>query len=120
MVRFDGETYDEDLDGARLGGQLAIVRGAMLNRGWITLARLEDQTGYPQGSISARIRDFRKERFGRHLVESRRIPGGNGEWEYRLTPNDEDLLATLFPNGQEPEEDLFAAFHDAFEELEDG
>jgi hypothetical protein len=39
-------------------------------------------TGFPEASISARLRDFRKEQFGKHVVERRRR--SQGQWEYRL------------------------------------
>ena len=40
-----------------------------------------------EAAISARLRDFRKERNGAHTVERRRRQVGNG-WEYRVIVND--------------------------------
>jgi hypothetical protein len=58
----------------------------MLSGEWLTLAELEGFTGHPQASISARLRDFRRPKFGGHTVERRRRGGpSSGTYEYRLT-----------------------------------
>jgi hypothetical protein len=80
----DGVTFDREADSARLGRLMAAVERAMGNRQWWTLAGLSRATGGPEASVSARIRDLRKPRFGGHTVERRRC--ANGLWEYRLTP----------------------------------
>lgn len=82
---FDGRTYDRNRDRARLNSQLLTVRHAMLNPAgkWWKLADLARQLNFPEGSVSARIRDLRKVKFGRWQVESRRTPSG-GTWEYRV------------------------------------
>ena len=49
---------------------------------WWTLGALHGVTGEPEASISARIRDFRKPKFGAFLVERERIVGGL--YRYRL------------------------------------
>lgn len=49
---------------------------------WLTLGELENLTGYPQASISARLRDFRKPEFGGHTIE--RQYAGGGVYTYRL------------------------------------
>jgi len=85
-------TLDHELDGPRLGAQLLAVRNAMLTEAregarWVTLRELEDLTGHPQASISARIRDLRKARNGGFDVARRRRPppwGRGGTWEYRI------------------------------------
>jgi hypothetical protein len=56
----------------------------MLPGGWWTLPQLAAATGYPEASISARIRDLRKPKFGGHTVERRHV--SKGLWEYRLCP----------------------------------
>jgi hypothetical protein len=81
-ARFDGETYDHERDSERLTKQARGVWLVISDRQWYTLAALEGRTGYPQASISARLRDFRKPRFGAHTIE-RRCMGG-GLFEYRL------------------------------------
>jgi hypothetical protein len=78
----DGATYDPSLDEPRLGKQLKAVYEIMLDGQWHTLQDLSNQTGSPEGSISARIRDLRKPKFGGHTVEHERISAGL--WHYRL------------------------------------
>ena len=86
---FDGSTFSESRDGSRLASQLADVRDyMMIFVNWMTLADLERATGYPQASISARLRDLRKPKFGGYTVERRYVR--RGLFEYRL----------LLPKGQ--------------------
>jgi biotin operon repressor len=73
---FDGVTYDPKRDHSRLHKQLTAVLEAMADGKWHTLARLSEQTGAPEASVSARIRDLRKEKFGGHKVERKRVDGG--------------------------------------------
>ncbi len=76
-----GETYDEERDGARLDSQRRDVWDIFKDGAWHTLTELEERTGHPQSSISARLRDFRKERFGGHEVERQYVK--RGLWRYR-------------------------------------
>lgn len=85
-VHFDGSTYDPDLDWARLTKQLDRVRAYMLSSGWRSLREIELALGHPQASISARLRDLRKEKFGGYTVKHRRRTGTDGEWEYLVLP----------------------------------
>jgi hypothetical protein len=82
----DGHTYDHEKDYARLNAQHRRVYRVMSSGAWYTLAEISDQTGDPEASISARIRDFRKARFGGHTVERRRHED-TGLWLYRLIWN---------------------------------
>ena len=79
---FDGATYDKRLDQARLTGQLLRVFGAMLGGKWWTLEELRGACGGTTQSLSARVRDLRKPRFGAYTIERRRRTAGC--WEYRL------------------------------------
>lgn len=81
---FDGATFDKDRDGVRLTGQLARVRYAMGDGRWHTLAQLARDTGGSEASVSARLRDLRKPRFGAFDIERRHVEGGL--WEYRMVP----------------------------------
>lgn len=81
---FDGETYERELDHERLGAQALRVWTVVSDGVWRTLAEIEELTGDPQASISARLRDFRKRKFGEHDVERRRRDTGRGLWEYRV------------------------------------
>lgn len=82
LSRFDGVTYDHGRDGLRLNAQLQRVFDVMETGNWYSLDDLHEITGDPHASISARIRDLRKERFGGHVVQ--RENTGNGLWKYRL------------------------------------
>jgi hypothetical protein len=82
----DGATYDPDLDQARLGDQVRAVRGLMLDGRWRTLAEIASLVHAPEASVSARLRDLRKPRFGAMTVERRRRgEGRRGLWEYRVS-----------------------------------
>jgi hypothetical protein len=82
---FDGITYDPELDGMRLGTQLYRVAKLMGDGKWRTLRAIQDAVGGSEASVSARLRDLRKERFGAHTVERRRKHDpSSGCWEYRL------------------------------------
>jgi RIO-like serine/threonine protein kinase len=83
MPDFDGATYEADRDHDRLGKQMVAVRDMAMNWEWITLQTLAELTGYPEASVSARLRDLRKPKFGSYTVE-RRYEGG-GLWSYRVT-----------------------------------
>jgi hypothetical protein len=79
---FDGETYEPGRDHARLHRQLDMVQEFMSDRQWHTLGEIAKATSQPEASVSARIRDLRKPKFGGKTVERRYVSGGL--WEYRL------------------------------------
>lgn len=82
---FDGETYDRGRDHTRLTGQLLAVRDLMLDARWRTLSEIARDAGWQYdmtASVSARLRDLRKAKFGGYTVERRYV--GEGLWEYRL------------------------------------
>lgn len=85
----DGETYDHARDGARLAGQHARVKALMRDGRWRTLAMIALETRDPEASVSARLRDLRKKRFGSHEVERRHVR--DGLFEYRLVIRVEQL-----------------------------
>lgn len=72
----------------KLSAHIAAVKSVMHRKGWMTLNdiridllfikrfRLEPQ------SVSARVRDLRKAKYGSHIVDRRYV--GNGVYEYRL------------------------------------
>lgn len=72
-------------DRKRLGAQLSAVRDLMRDGSWRTLGQIAEATGFPEASLSARLRDLRKPDFGSLRVEKRRVPGGNGLYEYRVS-----------------------------------
>lgn len=85
-MSFGGDTYDRERDGARLFVQLAKVRALMLDGQWRTLAQISSAVSAPQASVSARLRDLRKEKFGNYVVNRRRVLGGHGLHEYQVEP----------------------------------
>jgi hypothetical protein len=88
-IRFGGDTYEPDLDHDRLKAQLERVKSLMADSEWRTLFEVANLTGFPTQSVSARLRDFRKERFGGHTVNRRRRgEGKRGLFEYQLILHD--------------------------------
>ena len=81
---FGGYTYSEPLDGDRLRKQLYKVWKVVRDERWHTLAELSEIVEAPEASVSARLRDFRKDKFGAHVVERERVLNGNGLHIYRL------------------------------------
>ena len=80
---FDGATYDPLRDGTRLTGQLARVLYHAHGQHWQTLRELSDKAKAPEASVSARLRDLRKPKFGGYKLEAK--PDGDcGTWVYRV------------------------------------
>ena len=90
--KFDGETYEKPLDEARLTGQCLAVFTLMSDEQPRTLAQIASAVGCSEASASARLRDFRKDRFGKHDVERVRLEGGL--FTYRLVVNKRLPLAS--------------------------
>ena len=85
LLDFDGFTYEREPDQVRLNEQALRVARLMADGRWRTLGEIERDTQDPQASISARLRDFRKDRFGASTVERRRRgEEARGLHEYRL------------------------------------
>lgn len=83
---FRGATYDPSRDCARLNKQMADVWLYVGNGEWWTLSLLEKVTGHPQASISARLRDMRRDDFHRRIgrvVEVEHQFVKRGLWKYR-------------------------------------
>lgn len=81
-LRFDGSDYKPSRDESRLTKQYHIIFTLMSDGLFRTLGQIESITNCPQASISARLRDFRKQRNGSHTVNKRYID--NGLYEYQL------------------------------------
>ena len=89
----DGATYQREFDLTRLNRQAREVWRVMSDSKWHTLYEISEECEEPEASISARLRDFRKEKFGAHKVErQRRGESKRGLFEYRLTPAEEETL----------------------------
>lgn len=80
---FDGATYSRTHDHKRLGKQYLRVFEVMSDNLWHTLNEISAIIDAPPASVSARLRDLRREKFGSHVVERRRVAGGL--FEYRLS-----------------------------------
>jgi hypothetical protein len=83
--QFHGKTYDDHRDKDRLKKQSLTVFNLMVDSKWRTLRDIELLTGYPQSSISARLRDFRKTSFGGHAVNREYV--SKGLFKYQLIIN---------------------------------
>lgn len=84
----DGVTYEAPFDYTRLNRQARLVWDVMKDFQWRSLTEIAALTGQPEASISARLRDFRKPKYGHHEVQRRRIEG-SGLFRYRLAPRQE-------------------------------
>ena len=88
LLDFDGETFETQHDAVRLTGQCLGVFRVMAGGEWLTLEEISRRILATEASISARLRDFRKPKFGSHTVDRRRRhPASAGVFEYRLTVN---------------------------------
>lgn len=84
LVRFDGETYNPARDEARLTSQLDRVYAVMTDGRWRYLSEIAERVDGSEASVSARLRDLRKPRFGGYTIERRYV--ADGLWEYRMLP----------------------------------
>ena len=84
-IDFDGKTYERDRDQSRLALQLGAVKRLMADGAWRTLSQIAARVDAPEASLSARLRDLRKPKFGGHIVERRYL--SDGIWQYRVTFN---------------------------------
>ena len=82
MKHFDGATFDEARDSERLAKQLQSVFSLMNDKEWHTIPELAYVLRAPEASISARLRDLRKSKFGAHIVEREYVI--RGLWKYRV------------------------------------
>lgn len=79
---FDGETYDRGRDHPRLTSQLQRVQDVLVDGSWRTLDEIAVRTGAPAASVSARLRDLRKQKFGGHVIEREYL--ARGLFQYRM------------------------------------
>jgi len=87
-IYFGGETFNNELDGARLKKQLNDVFVVMGDNHFRTLHEIHVITSHPIQSILARLRDLRKAKFGGYQVNRRRRGHGfEGILEYQVLPS---------------------------------
>lgn len=58
-----------------------LLRALQADQNWRTLHELSAVTGIRETSLSAQLRNLRKQEYGAHTVAKRRL---NGEWGYRI------------------------------------
>jgi len=80
--QFDGKTFEPERDQSRLKAQLDAVRSIMFDGRPHTLAEIAERVGAPEASVSARLRDLRKPKFGGYQIERSHV--SRGLWQYRL------------------------------------
>lgn len=88
--RFGG-TFERAFDFERLNAQQTRVFALMKDGLWRSLREISTATGDPEASVSARLRDLRREEFGGLCVERRRRVSNDvgpeaGLFEYRIDP----------------------------------
>lgn len=86
--RFNGSDYSPKHDNVRLTKQIKRVFDLMKDGEWRTLDEIAFNTDDPEASVSAQLRNLRKDRFGAHEV-NKRIRGErkHGLYEYQLRVN---------------------------------
>ena len=86
-LNFDGATVVAELDAARLTELWRKVKALMIDGQWRTLGEISSAIGAKsEPSVSARLRDLRKSKFGGFTVDRRRRGEASvGLFEYRVT-----------------------------------
>jgi hypothetical protein len=84
---FDGAVYVKERDYNRLAKNHWKLRDLMQDQVYRTLAQISDLTQIPPASVSAGLRDFRKAKFGGHVLNRKYL--GNGLYSYQLILNKE-------------------------------
>lgn len=90
--RFSGADYQPELDESRLRGQIKRIFNVLRVSGWVTVDEIrktilrELDIDDPATSISAQIRNLRKDSFGGFVVHRRRRGNNNkGLYEFKLS-----------------------------------
>jgi hypothetical protein len=82
LLTRDGSTFNHERDARRLSCQHNRVLAFISDGKWHTLSEIALHTRDPEASVSARLRDLRKPRFGSHVIEREYVE--RGLWRYRL------------------------------------
>lgn len=98
-IDFEGASYSPNLDKLRLASTQARVLHLMADGRWRTLREIAESCRTSEAGASARLRDFRKPRYGAQTVERERLKGG--VWRYRLVlnPRTRDDLVEMLSRG---------------------
>ena len=88
---FKGADFDIFLDYKRLKSQIDRVFGLMRDGHWRTLQEIKTAlenrypgSCFPESSLSAQLRNLRKDAGGRHVVNRDRKKGRGGTYKYQL------------------------------------
>lgn len=84
---FDGADYIHERDGKRLAKNHFKLKELMKDKVYRTLSEISYITKIPEASVSAGLRDFRKEKFGCHTLNKKYLE--NGLYSYQLILNNE-------------------------------
>lgn len=105
QLTFEGSDFDQELDGERLTTQISIIFDFMKNQEFRTLREISLNTGAPEASASAQLRNLKKPKNGGHTINKRRRLDENGvrngPWEYQCIPrtwpaeNTPEVIKTL-------------------------
>ena len=100
-LHFDGPDATDLGDRVRLSRQhWRVWHYVLAQKGrWLRLVEIAGALDLPEQSVSARLRDFRKERFGAHTVDRRRSREP-GVYEYRVTVNPLALMENAEAHGR--------------------
>jgi hypothetical protein len=80
--QFEGVDYQHERDSERLTSQIKKIKDTMQDGQWRTLKEIASSTGAPEASVSAQLRNLRKEKHGGHKVNRKHI--SNGLYLYQL------------------------------------
>jgi hypothetical protein len=79
---FDGADYVHERDGKRLANNHYKLKELMQDEQFRTLREISGLIHVPEASVSAALRDFRKEKFGSNILNKKYL--GNGLYSYQL------------------------------------
>lgn len=86
---FDGETYDAARDQKRLNMQIRKVFDVVKDGKKHTIGEIAERVGAPEASVSARLRDLRKPKFGGHTVKREYVSRGLFQYQVIVNPSTE-------------------------------
>ena len=90
--KFDGADYEPKVDAVRLTAQLRRVYDVMKDGQWRSVGEIARLTEAPETSVSAQLRNLRKEKFGSHTVERQRFgEKSHGFSKYRLVLSEGEI-----------------------------
>ncbi len=97
MADFDGDDYNRQRDHIRLSTQLDRVYRVVRDGKWYTLAEIAAKTNSPEASVSAQLRNLRKDKFKQEYgndydIVREHVSGGLYRYQMRFQNQQGDLL----------------------------